>query len=162
MSAEDSVGQALGVSGASAFCSGLPLWTRASASALPHLPGEVSNRRAHADQVDAKENPDQPQGRDRQVRPQDQRQRIPTSPLASTQPQFGKGRIVSAKTTFEMPSIMKKTIRSSAIVISPCAGSRRNRHPISTAKMTEISWSQKCGTWQAPIKLRPCTIPLMM
>ena len=56
--------------------------------------------------------------------------RIPTSPLASTQPQLGKGRIVSAKTTFEMPSIMKKTIRSSVIVAIPCAGSRRKRKPI--------------------------------
>src|SRR3954454_17564230 len=50
---------------------------------------------------------------------------IPTSPLASTQPQFGKGRIVSANTTFEMPSIMKNTIRSSAIVTRAC--SRLNR-----------------------------------
>src|SRR3954469_15400771 len=65
-----------------------------------------------------------------------------------------------------MPSIMKNTISSSAIVISPCAGSRRNRHPISTAKMTEISCSQKCGTWRAPIRLirlaakqRPCAGP---
>src|SRR5215210_2151730 len=69
--------------------------------------------------------------------------RIPTNPLASTHPQFGKGRIVSAKTTFEMPSIMKKTIKSSAIVISPCAGLSRNRHPISTARMTEIKLQPK-------------------
>jgi len=30
-------------------------------------------------------------------------------PLTKTQPQFGKGRIVSAKITFEMPSTMKYT-----------------------------------------------------
>src|SRR3954464_7824269 len=53
--------------------------------------------------------------------------RIPTSPLASTQPQFGKGRIVSAKTTFEMPSIMKNTISSSVIVAVPCR-QKPNQH----------------------------------
>jgi hypothetical protein len=126
------------------------------ASALPHLPSDVGDCCANTDELEAKQNPDQPQGRDRQVRPQDQGQHDPYEPARQrTQPQLGKGRIVSAKTTFEMPSIMKNTISSSAIVTSPWAGSRRNRNPISTARMMEMSCSQKCGTCPAPIRLKP-------
>src|SRR5215217_5217389 len=51
---------AFGFSEALTFSSILPLCTHASASALPHLPGEISNRRAHADQIDPKQNPEQP------------------------------------------------------------------------------------------------------
>ena len=43
-------------------------------------------------------------------------------PLAKTQPQFGKGRMVRAKMSFEMPSTMKNTIRRSVMVRRPVAG----------------------------------------
>ena len=94
----------------------------APASALPHLPGEISERRAFADQLDAKQKADQPQGLTGRFAHRISESRIPRSPLASTHPQLGKGRIVRAKTTFEMPSIMKKTMRSSVTVSSACAG----------------------------------------
>jgi len=47
---------------------------------------------------------------------------IPTSPLASTQPQLGKGLMVSAKMILEMPSTMKKTISSTVMRRSPLSG----------------------------------------
>ena len=47
---------------------------------------------------------------------------MPRRPLAKTQPQLGKGRIVSAKMTFKMPSTMNNTIRSRVSVSMLSAG----------------------------------------
>ena len=50
------------------------------------------------------------------------------TPLAKTQPQFGKGRIVRAKTSFEMPSTMKNTINNRVMARRPSPGWRMKKH----------------------------------
>ena len=104
----------------SAYCSSSSVG--AFRSAPPHPPGEVGNRRADADQVDAEQ----------EVRSATQRSPAgwPTSPAQAgspparwqaPSPNWGRAGWSAPKTTFEMPSIMKNTINSSPIVIIPCS-----------------------------------------
>jgi hypothetical protein len=60
-------------------------------------------------------------------------------PLAKIQPQFGKGRIVSEKITFEMPSTMKYTSSSSVSTRRPAPRWRIKSTPTITDRTTETS-----------------------
>ena len=75
-----------------------------------------------------------------------------STPLAKTQSQLGKGRIVNAKTTFDIPSIMKKMISRSDSSSIPCAMLRKSRMPSNTPSMAEMICSQKFGAWRALIR----------
>jgi hypothetical protein len=67
---------------------------------------------------------------------------MPTRPLAKTQPQLGKGLMVSAKMTLEMPSTIKNTIKSSVMIRSPLSGCLNSSTPMRMAITTEISCNQ--------------------
>src|SRR3954467_976274 len=86
------------------------------ASALPHLPSEIGDCCANTDELEAKENPDQPQGRDRQVRPQDQCQQDPHQPTRQHPAPIGKGPDGRAKTTFDTGSGRWTRIEDSWVV----------------------------------------------
>jgi hypothetical protein len=86
---------------------------------LAHIPCEVGHCSACADQLDPEQETDQPYRGHGKVGPQYRREENPDQSACQHPAQLGKGRIVSEKTTFEMPSIMKKTIRSSVIVSIP-------------------------------------------
>ena len=60
-------------------------------------------------------------------------------PLINTQPQFCRGRMVSAKITFAIPSTMKSTISSSVSVTRLSPGLRRNSTPTMMNSATETS-----------------------
>ena len=83
---------------------------------------QITESCAFADQLYPEQYANQPDGRYRKTGPKIESQQYPEMPLAKTQPQFGNGRIVNEKITFEMPSIMKNTIRSSVSVRSPSPG----------------------------------------
>ena len=55
---------------------------------------------------------------------------MPTRPLASTQPQFGKGLMVNAKMVFAIPSIMKKISKSTLKKSTPASVWRSNNTPM--------------------------------
>ena len=61
------------------------------------------------------------------------------SPLAKTQPQFGKGRMVREKMIFEKPSTMNSIMRRSVRERRPASGLRRKSTPTTTNSTAYIT-----------------------
>src|SRR5262245_13976584 len=88
--------------------------------------------------------------------------RIPKIPLTITQPQFGRGRIVSEKMTLEKPSTMKSTIRRSVSERRPAPGLRSRSTPTTINNTPDRSCIQTYGTLRTSIRLMPCRRPLII
>ena len=98
-------------------------------SSSAHLPGELAKSKSLDYQLDAEQSA---KIHTATVGSCDQiykASKIPTIPLTSPQPQFGKGRMVKEKITLEKPSTRKNTIRMSASERRPTPASRRKKPP---------------------------------